>query len=216
MLFDYLYEILKSGGWVLLPILLVGALGFYLVGLVLVEMGRDFFRRDYSPFFDNLFLTLEQGKEKQALNMLKKKPGKISWCLQHAIENRHLNEDALIDHISEELNKGIYLLDRHLPMITVLAAVAPLLGLLGTVSGMVHTFQVITEYGNSNPVLMAGGISEALITTQSGLLIAFPLVIFKHQLEDRISWIKKQVDLGVTRLINIKFHANGGANHGNT
>jgi biopolymer transport protein ExbB/TolQ len=72
-------------------------------------------------------------------------------------------------------------------MAGVMAAVAPLLGLLGTVTGMVHTFDVITLYGNQNPVLMAGGISEALITTQSGLIVAFPLLLFRQRLEDKYS-----------------------------
>ena len=75
----------------------------------------------------------------------------------------------------------------------VLAGAAPLLGLLGTVQGMVTTFDTITLYGNSNPVLLADGISEALLTTQSGLVIAFPVLLLKHRIEDRIFYIKKQL-----------------------
>jgi len=60
--------------------------------------------------------------------------------------------------------------------IAALAAVAPLLGLLGTVMGMVHTFETIQRFGFGNPALLADGISEALLTTQAGLLVAFPLL----------------------------------------
>jgi hypothetical protein len=72
-----------------------------------------------------------------------------------------------------------------LRMSGIMAKVAPLLGLLGTVTGMVQTFKVITIYGNQNPVLMADGISEALITTQSGLIIAFPLLLLNHKLAEK-------------------------------
>ncbi|MDR2999875.1 MAG: MotA/TolQ/ExbB proton channel family protein [Fibromonadaceae bacterium] len=61
--------------------------------------------------------------------------------------------------------------------IAALATVAPLLGLLGTVMGMVHTFNTIERFGFGNPALLADGISEALLTTQAGLLVAFPLLL---------------------------------------
>jgi biopolymer transport protein ExbB len=83
-----------------------------------------------------------------------------------------------------------------------MAAAAPLLGLLGTVTGMVATFDVITLYGNQNPVLMADGISEALITTQSGLLVAFPLTLLKQRLDERIDMIRDQIELGATIIFN--------------
>lgn len=66
-------------------------------------------------------------------------------------------------------------------LIKVFAAVAPLLGLLGTVVGMINTFQAITLFGTGDPKLMAGGISEALVTTMLGLIVAIPLV-FMHTL----------------------------------
>jgi biopolymer transport protein ExbB len=92
-------------------------------------------------------------------------------------------------------------MNRNLQMIGVLATTAPLLGLLGTVTGMVTTFEIITEYGNGNPVLLAGGISEALITTQSGLLIAFPILLLRNRLEDRNQWVLKRMEHAATRLI---------------
>ena len=87
-------------------------------------------------------------------------------------------------------------------IISVMAAAAPLLGLLGTVTGMVSTFEVITLYGNQNPVLMADGISEALISTQSGLLVAFPLTLLKQRLDERIEYLTEQLELGATIIEN--------------
>ena len=67
---------------------------------------------------------------------------------------------------------------------------------------MVSTFEVITLYGNQNPVLMADGISEALISTQSGLLIAFPLTLLKQRLDERIENLKQEMELGATVIDN--------------
>jgi len=67
------------------------------------------------------------------------------------------------------------------------AAVAPMLGLFGTVMGMVHTFETIERFGFGNPVLMADGISEALLTTQAGLIVAFPLLFANAYIKRRKS-----------------------------
>jgi len=80
---------------------------------------------------------------------------------------------------------GIIPAHKAVRMAGIMAKVAPLLGLLGTVTGMVQTFKVITVYGNQNPVLMADGISEALITTQSGLIIAFPILLLNQKLTEK-------------------------------
>ena len=66
---------------------------------------------------------------------------------------------------------------------------APLLGLLGTVTGMINTFQIITLYGAGDARMMSGGISEALITTQLGLAVAVPIMILHHILERRVDKI---------------------------
>ena len=79
--------------------------------------------------------------------------------------------------------------ERH-EAISVLAAVAPLLGLLGTVLGMIETFQVISFFGTGNARAMAGGISVALVTTQTGLLVAIPGLIFGGRLRDRAELLR--------------------------
>jgi biopolymer transport protein ExbB len=79
--------------------------------------------------------------------------------------------------LDEQLAEESSLLNRGLPTLAVLAAVSPLLGLLGTVTGMIETFQSITLFGTGDPKLMSGGISQALVTTQLGLAVAIPLVL---------------------------------------
>ena len=82
---------------------------------------------------------------------------------------------------------------RHLPFIMALAAAAPLLGLLGTVTGMVETFRVIGLYGMGNAQAMASGIKEALITTQAGLLVAIPGILMGQTLRKKVHGIRNDL-----------------------
>lgn len=85
-------------------------------------------------------------------------------------------------------------LKRFLPVIAVLASVAPLLGLLGTVLGMMETFDVISMFGTGNTKAMAGGISVALVTTQTGLLVAIPGLFLSGWLMRRSSRLEIRLD----------------------
>jgi len=93
--------------------------------------------------------------------------------------------EAIGVRLDEQLAAESSKLNRGLPTVAVLAAVSPLLGLLGTVTGMIETFQSITLFGTGDPKLMSGGISQALVTTQLGLAVAIPLVLFHSVLVGR-------------------------------
>lgn len=88
------------------------------------------------------------------------------------------------------LNRSLF---SNLSVIGVLAAIAPLLGLLGTVTGMIATFDVLAVFGTGNAKAMAGGISEALITTQTGLLVAIPGLYMKGFLDRRVRNLSKKI-----------------------
>jgi len=96
-------------------------------------------------------------------------------------EDNQVDVDNLELLLDEAITREIPALERGLPMIKLLAAVAPLLGLLGTVTGMIATFQSISLFGTGDPKLMANGISQALVTTMLGLCIAIPL-LFLHSI----------------------------------
>lgn len=96
----------------------------------------------------------------------------------------------ILDETVLRLNRS---LDDHLAVIGVLAAVAPLLGLLGTVTGMISTFDILAVFGTGNAKGMAGGISEALITTETGLLVAIPGLYMKGFLDRRAHNLKRHI-----------------------
>ena len=206
----------EAGGVVMLPILLAGVVGFYFLFASWFRIGGDFFRKDIHKVVKRMQQDLngegvaasagesrEDGhREVVALQRLRKRGGFLSRELSYAMEIAQKNYNEFRDYMQVRMMKSVRYMEKGNHIVMVMAAAAPLLGLLGTVTGMVSTFEVITLYGNQNPVLMADGISEALISTQSGLLIAFPLTLLKQRLDERIENLKQEMELGATVIDN--------------
>jgi biopolymer transport protein ExbB len=114
--------------------------------------------------------------------------------------------DASREHIEEILNERILselpALERHLGSLAVLGGVSPLLGLLGTVTGMIHTFQLVTLFGTGDARLLSGGLSEALVTTEVGLVIAIPVLISHAYLARRVGSIVASIERSALELVN--------------
>ncbi|MBB3062888.1 MotA/TolQ/ExbB proton channel family protein [Microbulbifer rhizosphaerae] len=108
-------------------------------------------------------------------------------------ENKHLDIETLERKVQEAVITDLAEIKRGLPVVKVLAAVAPLMGLLGTVIGMIGTFQAITLFGTGDPKLMAGGISQALVTTVLGLCAAIPLLLTHSVLSGKVTRIGKLI-----------------------
>ncbi|MEO1334291.1 MAG: MotA/TolQ/ExbB proton channel family protein, partial [Myxococcota bacterium] len=102
----------------------------------------------------------------------------IGRMLQVYESNKKIPAEDLERKLDEVIVRESASFDRFLWIVKVVAVAAPLMGLLGTVTGMIRTFQAITLFGTGDPKLMAGGISEALVTTMLGLVVAIPLVLF--------------------------------------
>jgi len=163
-----LKERLQQGGGIGYLILVLGAIGVLIVvrrgvGLLLERRNIEAQMKSKEP------------SEKNGL-------GRLQLI---AAEMTDLNMDAISLRLDEQLAEESSLLNRGLATVAVLAAVSPLLGLLGTVTGMIETFQSITLFGTGDPKLMSGGISQALVTTQLGLAVAIPLVLFHSLLAGR-------------------------------
>jgi biopolymer transport protein ExbB len=102
---------------------------------------------------------------------------------------------------SIQLSKENELLNKRLGTLAVIASIAPLLGLLGTVFGMIELFKVLTLQGSADPRQLAGGISVALVTTQMGLLAAIPLLLIHNWLKNRIKYLVNSLDRNTVRLL---------------
>jgi biopolymer transport protein ExbB len=105
--------------------------------------------------------------------------------------------------LQEAVLKEVPPMERFLSTLGMLAAIAPLLGLLGTVTGMIDTFHVITLYGTGDPRLMSGGISEALVTTMLGLSVAIPLLLAQTLLNRAVDKRIGEMEEKSVALVNI-------------
>lgn len=208
----------------MLPILIAGVIGFYYLYCCYGRIGRDAFRKDAGDVITQLQkelsgevsgaaansavcaldngTSIKRSPASTALRHLRKRSDILSREMRYALDVACKNPAEYQDYMQVRMIKTCRYMEKGLRIASVMSAAAPLLGLLGTVTGMVSTFEVITLYGNQNPVLMADGISEALISTQSGLLIAFPLTLFKGRLYERIDFLKNQMTLGATVIEN--------------
>jgi biopolymer transport protein ExbB len=133
-------------------------------------------------------------------------------CLAHRDSPPALLDDAIQETLLHEFPK----LERFLPSIRMLSSVAPMLGLLGTVTGIIATFDVITVVGSGQPRLMAGGIAEALITTATGLAIAIPGLLAHSVLAGKVDSIIADTERFAATLSNlVKQHQHATENHRN-
>jgi len=165
-------ERLQQGGAIGYLILALGAVG------VLIVIQRS---------FGLLFARRRIDAQAKSADVNDKNP--LGRLQNIAGELNSQNADAITLRLDEQLAEESSLLNRGLSTVAVLAAVSPLLGLLGTVTGMIETFQSITLFGTGDPKLMSGGISQALVTTQLGLAVAIPLVMFHSLLVGRANRI---------------------------
>lgn len=177
---------LAIGGIVMVPLVLVSLL----MWLMIIDRALFFRRLNRRNMGFTVALDhLRSGN----LPDPKKHSGAVGLLVARFLARRsgHRPLDRLI---LDETVMGINnFLDGRLALIGVLAAVAPLLGLLGTVTGMIATFDVMAVFGTGNAKAMAGGISEALITTQTGLLVAIPGLYMKSLLDGRARHLQQQI-----------------------
>jgi biopolymer transport protein ExbB len=165
--FEQLRSYLDTGGIVMVPLLVVSLLMWVLI-INRAFFFRRLYRRNMSREKAGQFVQLGKTpsfRRYRGITAMFVSEFILRRSGKRAQDRRALDETVMILSLS---------LDRYLGLIGVLARVAPLLGLLGTILGMMRTFNIISLFGTGNPKAMAAGISEALITTQTGLLVAIP------------------------------------------
>ena len=176
---------MRSGGVVMMPILIVS---FFMWLLIL---NRIFFLRRLHV------RNIPREKAGEMVRDNQAPPDKyrgINSLLVREFLAERSGDPALDDCILDEIVvRLVSSMDAYLSVIRVLAAVAPLLGLLGTVTGMMRTFDVITVFGTGNARAMAGGISVALITTQTGLMVSIPGLYMSSFLAKRANNLKYRI-----------------------
>ena len=186
-------ETFRKGGVVMIPLLLTGLLAALLSLLKLADLRK--MRPVSSASLDGFIGVLRDGDPVEIERRKKQLPEIMASLAETAFEYRGTPREHTEEILHEHILAMMPRFEKYLAALAVLAAVAPLLGLLGTVTGMMHTFDMISVFGNSNAQTLSGGISEALITTKFGLAIAIP-VLLVH------AWFSRKVRTMVAELEN--------------
>lgn len=190
-----------QGGLVGYMILGLGAIAFVLAVLKLLDIG---------------IISLRVASQQRRMDL--PAPGNaLGRLLQVYANNRHHDSEVLEMRLHDRVAKESDRIRRFTVFLAIIAAVAPLMGLLGTVVGMINTFQAITLYGTGDPQTMAGGISQALITTVLGLVVAVPAVLLNAVVSARsravINLLQRQMALLLGQSIEEQAHADVRGGH---
>ena len=172
---DTVLEVIQKGGKVIYFILGLAGIALLIAIFKFIEISGV--RRARPKDLSHIIKTLNEGDRKGALEYAQKIGGPVGRLLTAAVENADRDKDQVEEILYQQLITTQPKLERFLPFIAVTAGTAPLLGLLGTVTGMITTFKLITIFGTGDAKSLSTGISEALITTEFGLIVAIPSLI---------------------------------------
>lgn len=185
-------EIVRSGGWLMLPIIVCSVIS---AGIILERIWTLKQRRVLPPNLTRQvweWVSRNQLDHKHIESLHQGSP--LGEILAAGLSNRHRDRDIMKESIEDTGRQVVHDLERYLNALGTIAAISPLLGLLGTVIGMVKVFAAITAKGVGDPTVLAGGISEALITTAAGLTVAIPSLIGYRYLRGRVDALVVQME----------------------
>ncbi|MBT3047634.1 MAG: MotA/TolQ/ExbB proton channel family protein [gamma proteobacterium symbiont of Ctena orbiculata] len=169
-------ELVKSGGWLMLPII---ACSIVALGIVIERIWSLQRKRVMPEYLMRQILQLHRDDKLNLADLDKlKESSPLGRILAAGLINRDHNKEVMKEAIEEVGRQVVHDLERYLNTLGTIASISPLLGLLGTVIGMIKVFSVIVTAGVGDPGVLAGGISEALITTAAGLSVAIPSLMF--------------------------------------
>ncbi len=196
-----MFEMIKAGGWLMLPIILCSVLALAIV----IERFWSLNKKRVCP--PNLVSEIWQWAKKGDLNagrLAELRSGSplgrvLAAGLMNLNQDRHIMKESIEDtgrHVVAEL-------ERYLNTLGTIAAISPLLGLLGTVVGMIQVFTVITTIGVGQPTALAGGISTALITTAAGLSVAIPALMFYRYFRGHVDGLVLMMEQQSLKMVEI-------------
>ena len=195
------WEQVKSGGALMWPICIFAAIALLMILERLLVLTRE--SKATKQLAEEIGSSLQEGRWDHAKKLCQDSATCLGRVLAAGLDHRHEQIEVLESVLEESIQGNLRPLDRNMGALQLIAVVEPLLGLLGTVTGMITTFQMLTIYGTGDPRMMSGGISEALVTTQYGLITSIPIILAHGWLQGRIDRIVTTIEEKSMMLINI-------------
>lgn len=196
-----MFELILAGGWIMAPIILCSILAFTIV----VERFWTLREKKIAPpNLTDQIIKLHQKKRitNEAITKLYNN-SPLGRILASGLRNMDNQRELMKESIEEEGRQVVLELERFLNTLGTIASITPLLGLLGTVIGMIKVFAVITSLGVGDPKILADGISEALLTTAAGLSVAIPSLMFYRFFRGRVDELLLKMEAQAVYLVEV-------------
>ena len=197
------WQFMQDGGILMYPILAMLLIAVFLIAerfFVLFRNGK-FSEKEIEKILE----LQERGKRRELDEYVGKLEGSFGKIAKTIFDPNLKTREDVEKAVEAEFAKIVPHLESRLSVISILGTTAPLLGLLGTVMGMIELFNVITMHGTADPKLLAGGISIALITTEAGLSVAIPVHLLHTWIAGRVEKATQKMDYAAMKLVNARF-----------
>jgi biopolymer transport protein ExbB len=195
------FEIIKSGGWLMIPLILCSITAMGIVG----ERFWTLQRKKVLPphLLPQIWQLAQNNQINDTIIRQLRENSPLGAILAAGLINRAHGREVMENCIEETGRQVVHELERFLTTLGTIALISPLLGLLGTVTGLIQIFASLTTTGLGNPAVLAGGIGMALITTAAGLTVAIPSVFFHRYFERLIDEYVLKMEEESLKLIDI-------------
>lgn len=194
-------ELFKAGGWLMFPLFACSVIA---IGIITERFWSLQTRRIAPPeLITQIWQWLRYNQVDQDRIKSLQKNSPLGRILAAGLMDRNAAREITKESIEDTGRHVTAMMEKNLNTLGTIAAISPLIGLLGTVVGMIKVFAVITTEGVGNPETLAGGISEALITTAAGLVVAIPSVIFYRYFRGKINHLVVNMEEQAMQLIEI-------------
>jgi len=195
------FELVKAGGWLMLPIVACSVIAAAIIAERLWSL------RTRSVLPENLVAQIwkmhRNGRLRKEHIEAVRKESLLGQVLAAGLQNRHASRAVMKEAVEDAGRHVVHRLERYLNTLGTIAVISPLLGLLGTVIGMIKVFSEITHAGVGNPAVLAGGISEALITTAAGLAVAIPALMFLRYFQGKVDYLVLGMEAEAMKLVEM-------------
>jgi biopolymer transport protein ExbB len=192
-----MWEIVRAGGPFMWPILMCSVIALAIIAERLWALHE---RRVMPPeLMRKVWQLVDAGQVNDKVVAALEQNSVLGRLLAVGLNNRHRSREILMERLEDAGRHAVHDLERFLNTLATIAGVSPLLGLLGTVTGIIKAFNALAAGGIGDPRALSSGISEALVTTAAGLCVAIPALIAFRYLRGRVDGLVVQMEKDVVR-----------------
>ena len=196
-----MFELVKSGGWLMIPIILCSILSISIIAERFWSLRREKVLPNH--LVANVWNAIKKNNLSRSDIDTLSKQSALGQILSVGLINRNESRERIKECIEERGREVVHDMERFLNTLGTIASISPLLGLLGTVIGMISVFAAITKHGVGDPAVLAGGISEAMITTAAGLSVAIISLVFYRYFRRKVDGIVVIMEREAIKMVDV-------------